>query len=353
MINCPNCNSQNNENNQFCGKCGAKLPDLKYCIKDHYQSYDDDFCIICGEKLLSKEEYAKIESELIGLMHKAKVFVDSKLFKEAWACYDEILKIKSDKNFDFKKKEWFYRDLGQFEKAIECCDKEIEMFPHDSYAYLYKGTYLNELGKFDEAIECFDKSILIDSNNHSPYLRKGESLLELGKFDDALYCFEKALKIKPDNSLNFLFVAQKLCHFLKFDEALVFCEKGLIYHPLDNELNFQKSIILFLTGDMDEANELISKYNLNAAKLFNAVAYFTNLMGDYYKAEMYCNKSIELDSQFYHSWITKGEIYFNFKRYDESLIYFKRGFDLNNENVDKIIMGLSENCRKFVKSNLF
>lgn len=193
---------------------------------------------------------------------------------------------------------------------------------------------------------------MIDSNYYSPYIDKGRALLELGKIDDALYCFDKSLKIKNDEPYNFILLASILCNFFKFEEALDFCERGLNYYPQDIKLNYEKAKILCLTGNDFEANELISKYNLNSAAVFNLVAHIFNLMAEFNKAMIYCNKSIDLDSQYSDSWLTKGEIYFNLKKYDESLIYFKKGLDLNKNDKETIINGLNKNCQEFVKSNL-
>jgi len=353
MIECPNCKNLNDEDNQFCGKCGAKLPNPKYCPRGHYHSFTDDFCTKCGEKLISKVKYDKISKKVISLRHQADDFKDKKEFDKALQCYDEILKIRPDDGLTITSKRSIYSKLGKFKEAIECCDEEIEIDSQDNFAYLFKGTYLHKLGKFEEAIKCFDKSILIDSNYHSPYIDKGVSLLELGKFNDALCCFDKAFKIKNDNPFIFSFVVSKLYDFFKFEEALNYCNMGLSYHPNDNPLINKKARLLCLRSNDDEANDFISKNNLNGARIFYSVARKLNLMGDFYKAKQYCNKSINLNSQFYHSWITMGEIYYNLEQYDESLEYFKKGFDLCSDDKEKIIKGVNKNCQDFVKSNLF
>lgn len=352
MIECPNCQNLNDENNQFCGKCGAKLPNPKYCPKCNYHSYTDDFCTKCGEKLVSKERYEKIINKMISLRQQAYDFKDKKEFDKAIKYYDEVLKIRPDDTISLLYKRNIYQDLGKYEKAIECCDKEIEIDPKNNLTYLFKGNYLTKLGEFKEAIKCYDKSILIDSNYYSPYVAKGRALLELGKIDDALYCFDKALKIKNDEPYNFILVASILCNFFKFEEAFDFCESGLNYHPQNIGLIYEKAKILCLIGNDFEANELISKYNLNSAAIFNLVAHIFNLMGDFNKAMRYCNKSLDLDSQYSDSWLTKGEICFNLKKYDESLIYFKKGLDLSKNDKETIVNGLNKNCQEFVKSNL-
>lgn len=78
MVECPNCQNLNDENNQFCGKCGANLPNPKYCPKCNYHSYIDDFCTKCGEKLVSKERYEKIINKMISLRQQAYDFKDKK-----------------------------------------------------------------------------------------------------------------------------------------------------------------------------------------------------------------------------------------------------------------------------------
>lgn len=352
MINCPNCENLNDEDNQFCGKCGAKLPNPKYCPLGHYKSYTDDFCTKCGEKLISKEEYEEISQKISSLLQKAREFKDKKDCDEALKCFDEILYIQPNHILSLMEKTHIYGDLGKFKEAIECCDKRIEIDSQDKFALLFKGNYLGELGKFEEAIECYDKSILIDFNYHSPYISKGKALLELNKFDDALYCFDKALKIKNDDPIVWDIIIGKLINLFKFEEAMDYCNRALNYHPDNISLNYKKAILLGLNNEYLKANDLISKYSLNGAGIFNTVANAFNLMGEYNKAKRFCNKSLDLNQQFCHSWLTMGEIYFNLKKYDESLKYFKKGFELSSEDNDTVINGLIKECQEFVKSNL-
>lgn len=353
MINCLNCKNPNDEDNQFCGKCGAKLPNPKYCPNGHYHSYENDFCIKCGEKLVSKEEYEKISQKIGSLLQQAREFMDKNDFYEALKCFDKLLKIRPDDILSWNEKRRIFADLGKYEDAIECCDKLIEIDSKDNFAFLFKGNYLNKLGKIEEAIECFDKSILIDSNYHSPYIDKGEALLELGKFDDVVYCFDKALKIKNDDPLYWDIIISKLISLSKFEEAMDYCNRGLNYHPDDISLNRNKAILLGLNNEYLKANEVISKYNLNGARIFYSVARCFNFIGEFHKAKRFCNKSIDLDPQCCDYWLTMGEIYFNLEKYDESLKYFKKGFELSLDDRDELINGLIKECQEFVKTNLF
>lgn len=321
MVECPNCETLNDEENQFCGECGTKLPEPKICPSCNYQSYENKYCTKCGTKLVSKEEYDKTSNKIESLLKQARNFLDNNELNEAIKCFDEILNISQG-------------------------DAQI-VFALNEKAKIYW-----DLGKYEEAIECYDKCILIDPEEYFFYFHKGEILLELNNFDKALYCFDKAFKIKNDDPFYCDMIVNNLIRFSKFEEAMDYCNRGLNHHPEDISLNFNKAILLGLNNEFLKANDLILKYNLNGARIFNTVAHKFNLMGEFHKAKRFCSKSIDFDSQYYSSWLTMGEIYFNLEKYEESLKYFKKGFELSLVDKDEIINGLIKECQEFVKSNI-
>ena len=349
MIECPNCKNLNEEENQFCGKCGAKLPDAKYCPKGHYHSYNDDYCTKCGTKLVSKAEYEKLSRNVFSLLQKASDLEKNEKFDESLQCLDEILEIDPN-NIDclnFKRR--IYENLGKYDEAIEYCDKRIKLDSNDNFAFLYKGKYLSELGKFDEAIECYDESLLINPNYYSPYIDKGFSLLELNRLDEALNCFDKALNINND-PFYWDYIVGKLIQFFKLEEALNYCNRGLNFHPNDISLNFNKAKLSCLTGNEMESDEIISKFGLRESRLFYEVARYFNAIDEFHKALRYCSKSIHLDSKDPYSLALMGNIYFNIKQYDLSLNYFKKALELSSNNEEYI--NLSKYCQEFIQSNL-
>ena len=71
MVKCPECGKNNKNDNLFCGNCGSKLPEPKICPSCEYESFDDQYCTRCGERLISKESLLikelKEKIELAGL----------------------------------------------------------------------------------------------------------------------------------------------------------------------------------------------------------------------------------------------------------------------------------------------
>ena len=137
MIKCPNCGSLNHEENNFCGKCGAKLPDSKICPNCQLQSYENDYCINCGHKLISFRDFNKM----------------NELMDDAWHL----------RLFDRK-----------YLQAIRKYDRVLNIFPYHIEALNDKGICFLFLNKYDEAIYCFDKVLEIDSSNLNALEYKGD-----------------------------------------------------------------------------------------------------------------------------------------------------------------------------------
>ena len=152
MIQCPNCGNYNYEENNFCGKCGAKLPNPKICPNCQLQSFENDYCVNCGFKLISLIDFEKMNELMDDALH-------------LWL-------------FD---KDYLH--------AIRNYDRVLNIFPYHLKALENKGNCFYYLKKYEEAIYCFDELLKYDSKNLTALEKKGDCFSSQYKYEEAIYWY--------------------------------------------------------------------------------------------------------------------------------------------------------------------
>lgn len=241
MVKCQKCGANNNKYDKFCGRCGAKLPEIKICPNCQYESYFDMYCTKCGTELVFKkdgniEKLAENHSSFSPkhsntnkytakeLCLKGDEYRDNNMLDKAWDCYDESLSINWDHytlrqlvNTLLDMQEYndalmycgnaldiidkfentldladiycleadTYTEMGLYESALECCNKACEADPNYSTAYDSKAYVLISMGRYDEAMECCDKSFELKESFY-PWYIKGEIYYDLKQYDKAM-----------------------------------------------------------------------------------------------------------------------------------------------------------------------
>ena len=169
--------------------------------------------------------------------------------------------------FTKTKEEWFdlggkHIDNGDFDKAVQAYHKALEIDNQDQNVWFNLGLSYHALDMLDDAYESFDTCTTLLPDYAEAFLRKGCVLYDQEKYRLAIKNITKALEfgLIPDDEVTaFVTMAESYVSLEKFDDALPYYESAL---ELDDE-NIQaisgKALILYLQGDVDEANELIAE----------------------------------------------------------------------------------------------
>ena len=92
MYICPYCGNFLEKESRFCGKCGNEFQP-KICPKCNYQSYFNEYCINCGEKLEFLVLYIN------NLESKASKLEFNDESEEALKIYDKLMEFKPNDKF--------------------------------------------------------------------------------------------------------------------------------------------------------------------------------------------------------------------------------------------------------------
>lgn len=269
MYICRNCGNVIEKESRFCGRCGNEFPS-KICPKCNYQSYFNDYCINCGEKLEFLELY------LHNLDCSATQLGFDNKYDEALNIYEKLLQFKPNDEFYLLDKARCLDSLGRYEEAIKCYDTVISI-DSDYYSGWYgKGNCLFELNRLDEALECINNAIDLEPNHNFILFTKADILFKLNRVGEVK---EVLSKIKPDNSSYWGILCYKYIEIKEYDKAL-YCTDEMLSLEYDFYPLFLKAKIYFELKNYDEAmkccqealnfnpdseelNELIEKINIS------------------------------------------------------------------------------------------
>jgi len=179
----------------------------------------------------------------------------------------------------------------------------LEKYPNNPIALHGLGVILFFEGKYMESIRFLQKASLFEEKeNFKLYNNLTLSYLALGDFDNALKSINKSLELNPNYFQGY---TNKAKIYLKIKD-----KENSIY-------NFTKAL----------------KLEDNAESYFNrGTAYYE--FNDVENAIIDFNKSTELDKNYYKSYLIKAVIFFNQKKYQESINNFNR-VNFNNFDQEK------------------
>jgi len=165
------------------------------------------------------------------------------------------------------KEEWFdlggkHIDNGNFDKAVEAYHKALEIDNQDQNVWFNLGLSYHALGMLDDAYESFDMCTTLQPDYAEAFLRKGCVLYDQEKYRLAIKNINKALEfgLIPDDEVTaFVTIAESYVSLEKMDEALPYYESALELNDENVQALSGKALVLYLQGDIDEANELIEE----------------------------------------------------------------------------------------------
>lgn len=268
MYLCPYCGNFIDKESKFCGKCGNKFHP-KICPKCNYQSYFNNYCINCGEKLEFLELY------LDNLHSTAFQLECDDKYEDALNIYEKLLEFKPNNKFYLNDKARCLHSLGKYEAAIEYYDKIINIDSDYDLAWYGKGICLFELNRLDESLECINKAIDLDPNDRFSLFRKADILFKLNRSGEVK---EVLSKIKPDTLSGWYTLHEYYIKIKEYGNALNCVDemlsleydyfplflKGKIYFKLKNYDEAMKCCeeALNFNSEHEELNELIEKINI-------------------------------------------------------------------------------------------
>ena len=104
--------------------------------------------------------------------NKGKILEEMQKFKEALACYDNVIYLgPSDFMINKNKGECLF-EMNMYEEAIACFDILKKCDPFNFDAYYYKGRCLEKLKRYSEAKDYFNRAIQLNLSYSSKIVYK-------------------------------------------------------------------------------------------------------------------------------------------------------------------------------------
>ena len=138
--------------------------------------------------------------------------------------------------------------LNQYEKSIKYFELAISLNPNKPEVWNNLANAFMHLQIFELQISCYNKALQINPNLPEALFSKGSSLFRyFGKTEEGLklmlQAVEKSNRHEIDNPNVFFWIAEAYLSQKDFKNALSWNNKGLLFFPINNFLNTQKSRI--------------------------------------------------------------------------------------------------------------
>ena len=236
-------------------------------------------------------------------------------------------------------------EFRQLQKTVET-DADFENIKKDArFAKIVKIDYRTEYEKiiaegdafyydtkdYKAAVAIFEKAINKEPKNPIGYRARGNSYMSLNEVDKANKDFDKAIELKDKNAwFSYLCKAEMLS---KVDKKLSFENYQKVYELNPEwEGNFDVAFTYFTNGKKEEAISICKQIgeNYNNGEYLAYTAFFINNAGGQDEQILeYTNKAILSDPKFSLSYELRAGVYFNMKRFDESIADYTKAIEYN------------------------
>jgi tetratricopeptide (TPR) repeat protein len=171
---------------------------------------------------------------------------------EALASYEKAIALKPADASAWSNMGNILKDLKRLPDAIACYDKAISVKPDYPDAWSNRGLALQELKRPAEALESYDRAIALKPDHAEAYSNRGMALQDLNRLHDALASYDKAISINPDHVEAWSNRGLSNKALRRFDMALADCDRAISIKADHFEVQWNKSLILLLTGQFAE-----------------------------------------------------------------------------------------------------
>lgn len=144
----------------------------------------------------------------------------------------------------------------RWEDALASYDNAIRLNAVYDEAFYNRGNLLKDMGRYDAAVKSYNHAIKLNPGFAEARSNKGVVLQKLNEHLSAISCLASAIVIKPECADFYSAKATALHETAQFDKEISIINAGLIINPNDPVANWNKSLLLMLTGKYIEGWKL-------------------------------------------------------------------------------------------------
>jgi serine/threonine protein kinase len=287
-------------------------------------------------------DFSSLELNVAELLQAGHSLNNLKRYDEAIQACNRAIELDANSNNAWASKANYLNKLNRYDEALIACDKALCINPDDSYSCLFKGISLYNLKRYDEALLANDKSIELNNNNSDAFRAKGTILYKLNRLNEAFNAFDYAFKINPTDYHTPHIKSLILRDLKRFEETSSACDQVLAIEPDFVDSLQTKANSLYHLKRHDEAisyykRVLIIEPN-RAESIKNICSAFCDLkdINRFDEGIMACDRALSLDPNNVHVLLSKSNMLYLLKRYNEAIICYNRVLTILPDRTDVI-----------------
>ncbi|MBR3722477.1 MAG: tetratricopeptide repeat protein [Selenomonadaceae bacterium] len=188
--------------------------------------------------------------------------------------------------------------------------------------YITKGDMYLMSMDYDAALKEYNKAILSDENFPKAYVARGNIYRYLENYEMSKSDYDKAISLDP-NCIG----ALEGLYFIKFHESTLIDYNSKEYNSFKEELNKMEAHIVEVCSKLIEQNPNDPDIYLTRARHYPDNDMFRHKIIDDY------NKAVSLAPNAEHIYLSRSNMWNNYKEYDKAISDAKKAIELNPKSL--------------------
>ena len=168
------------------------------------------------------ETVIKYNDDATSWFYLANCYDNQDDYIHAIACYEEVLRLRSEYSDAYKNLAIVYVKNKEPQKAVETAQRALDYVKDDYTVYYIAGTACMALKDFKQASQFFEKAIELNPEHSQLYNNLGTCYVTTGNLDLAYDNFFQASKLDPQNAITYFNIGSILQMQNKHESLRIF-----------------------------------------------------------------------------------------------------------------------------------
>ena len=209
-----------------------------------------------NEAIVEIEKAIELNNKKIALhLYKGNLNREIKNYEKALTSFQKVLEQDSENEEALYWIAVTLYQMGQKQSALNVLNSSRKNEKNDK-AVLLKAKCLEDLLSFNEALSEYDKLLAKNGKDVKSILAKSDLLRRMFRYEAALELAIKATSLEEKNINCYLMQSVIYKDTQDIQKSLLMIDAGLKIKPNSEQANFNKSIILLQSGDLNKGWEL-------------------------------------------------------------------------------------------------
>ncbi|MBT3273915.1 MAG: tetratricopeptide repeat protein [Spirochaetales bacterium] len=202
----------------------------------------------------------------------------------------------------------------------------------------------------DEYQESEDSSETISISDLS---KRGYQLLKENYIDEAVECFVQIIEVDEANNYALVGLGDAARKKRDFRKAVTYYQECLDHHPGNNYALFGLADCYKALNQYKQAIEIWEQYlkhDDGNVTVLTRVADAYRKVKDFRRSKEIYQRALKAEEDNAYALIGLGHLHYDFREYDQALLYWGKMFEFNENNVDIRVLTSIGNCHRKLKT---